>query len=68
MMVWHPAHLIKEGVCVDQDTLHLKDPLVHFGFEGLTLFLPLFLLSPSIDMLCHCTSTERPLFGKTLLP
>ena len=41
------------------DTMHLKDPLVYFGFEGSTLFLPLFLLLPRINMLCHCISTVR---------
>ena len=35
-LVWHPARLIKEGVCVDlsMDTLHLKYPLDLFGYEG----------------------------------
>ena len=59
--VWHPARLIKERGCVDLsvDTMYLKDPMVHFGFEGYTLFLSLFFLSPIISMLCHCTSTVR---------
>ena len=58
-LVWHPARLIKEWVCVDlsMETLHLKDPLVLFGYEGSALTLPLFLLSPRIIMLCHCSST-----------
>ena len=58
-LVWHPARLIKEGGCEDlfMDTLHLKDPLVLFGSKGSALTLPLFLLSPRIIMLCHCSST-----------
>ena len=58
-LVWHPARLIKEGTCVDQslDTLHLTYPLVRFGSEGSTITLPLFLLSPRILMLFHCSST-----------
>ena len=57
--MWHPAGLIKEGGHVDLsvDTMHLKDPLVIFGFEGSDLSLTLSLLSPRIDMLCHCSST-----------
>ena len=57
--VWYPARLIKEGGCVDlsMDTLHLKYPLVLFGSEGSALTLPLFLLSPRIIMLCHCSET-----------
>ena len=42
---------------LSMDTLHLKDPLVLFGYEGSALTLPLFLLSPRIIMLCHCSST-----------
>ena len=58
-LVWHPAYNIKEWGCVDlsMDTLHLKYPLVLFGSEGSALTLPLFLLSPRIIMLCHCSST-----------
>ena len=58
-LVRHPAHLIKEWGCVDllMDTLHLKYPLVLLGFEGSALILPLFLLLPGIDMICHCSST-----------
>ena len=58
-LVWHPARLIKEGGCVDlsMDTLHLKYPLVLSGSEGSALILPLFLLSPRIIMLCHCSPT-----------
>ena len=41
------------------DTMYLKDAMVHFAFEGSTLFLSLFLLSPIISMLCYCTSTVR---------
>ena len=50
-----PARLLKEGGCVDpsEDTMHLKDPLVLFGFEGTALSLTLFLLSARIYMLCH---------------
>ena len=57
--VWHPTRLINEGGCGDMsmDTLHLKDPLVLFGFEGSALSLPLFLLSQRHYMLCHCSST-----------
>ena len=60
---WHlpgnPACLIKEGGCVDlsMDTMHLKYPLVLLGYVGSALTLPLFLLSPRIIMLCHCSST-----------
>ena len=36
-------------------TMHLEDPLVLFGFEGSALSLPLFLLSPRINMICHCS-------------
>ena len=58
-LVWHPACHIKEGGCVDlsMDTLHLKYPWVRFGSEGSALTLTLFLLSPRIIMLCHCSST-----------
>ena len=56
-LVWNPARLIKEGGCMDlsMDTMHLKDPLVLFGCEGSALSLPLFLLSPRINMLCPCS-------------
>ena len=37
--------------------LHVKYPLVLFGFEDSALILPLFLLSPRVIMLCHCSST-----------
>ena len=37
------------------DTMHLKDLMVFFGLEGNSLSL--FLLSPRINMLCHCSST-----------
>ena len=52
-LVSHPARPIKEGGCEDlsMDTMHLKDPLVLFGFEGSALSLHLFLLSPIINML-----------------
>ena len=58
-LVWHPARLLKEWGCVDlsMDNLHLKDPLVLFGVEGSALTFPLFLFSPRIIMLCHCSST-----------
>ena len=39
------------------DTLHLKYPLVLFGSEGSALTLTLFLLSPRINMLSHCSIT-----------
>ena len=39
------------------DTPHLKDPLVLFGSEGSALTLPLFHLSPTITMFCHCSLT-----------
>ena len=40
-LMWHPARLKKEGGCVDlsMDTLHLKYPLVLFGYEGSALTL-----------------------------
>ena len=59
-MLWLPARLIKEGGCVDlpMDTLHLKLLcLVLFGSKGSALSLPLFLLSPRIISLGHCSST-----------
>ena len=58
-LVWHPACILKEWGCMDlsKDTLHLKYPLVLFGYEGSALTLPLFLLSPRIIMLCHWSST-----------
>ena len=65
----YPSRLIKEGGCVDlsMDTMHVKDPLVLFGSEGFPLTLPLFLLSPRIIMLCHCSSTDKgPPFGNIL--
>ena len=57
--MWRPAQVKKEWECVDlsMDTLHLKYPLVLFGYEGSALTLPHFLLSPRIIMLCHCSST-----------
>ena len=50
---------IKEGLYVDlsMDTLHLKYPLVLFGYEGSALTLPLFLHLYRITMRCHCSST-----------
>ena len=58
-LVLHPVPLTKERVCVDlsMDTMRLKDPLVLFGSEGSSLTRPLFLLSPRIIMLGHCSST-----------
>ena len=58
-LVWHPACLINEWGCVDlsMNTLHLKYPFVLFGSEGSAFTFPLFLLSPRIIMLCHCSST-----------
>ena len=60
-LAWHPPRLINEGGRVDLslDTLHLKYPWVLFGSEGSALTLPLFLLSPRIIMLCHCSSTMK---------
>ena len=69
-LVWHPARLIKEGGCVDlfMDTMHLKDSLALFGFEGSALTLPLFLLSLRIIMFCHRSSTMTKVhfFGNIL--
>ena len=58
-LAWHPARLTKGWGYVDisMDTLHLKYPLILFGYEGSALTLPLFLLSPNILMLCHRSST-----------
>ena len=52
-MAWHPAHLIKEGGCVDlsMDTMHIKDPWFLFGFEGSALSIPRLLPSHRIHML-----------------
>ena len=57
-MVWHSAHLLIEGGCLDlsMDTMQLKDPLVHFVSEGSALTVPLFIPSPRISMLCRCSS------------
>ena len=41
---------------LSMDTMHLKDPLVLFGYEDSALTLPLFHLSPRIIMLCYCSS------------
>ena len=43
-LLGNPAHLIEERICVDlsADTMHLKDSLVLFGFEGSSCSLPLF--------------------------
>ena len=38
------------------DIRYLRDPLVFFGSEGSAPALPLFLLSPRMIMLCHCSS------------
>ena len=61
-LVWHPACLMKEGAYVNLclDTMHLKYPLVLFGFEVSALSLPLFLLSPRINMV----KKEEPLLVK----
>ena len=52
MLVWHPAHPIREWGCVDlsMNTMHLKDPLVLFGFEDSALPLLLFLLSHAFPL------------------
>ena len=44
-LVWHPAHFINEGRCVDlsMETLHLNYTLVLFRSEGSALTLHLFL-------------------------
>ena len=57
-LVWHPARHIKEeeGVELSTDTLHLKDPLVLFGYQGAALTL-LFLLLSRMIMLCHCSTS-----------
>ena len=43
------------------DTMHLKDPLVHFGFEGSALSLPLYLLSHAL--LLFFNNGKGPLYG-----
>ena len=50
-LAWHPARLITEWGCVElsMDTMHLKDPLVLFEFDGSALSLPLFLLLPALS-------------------
>ena len=55
LSIWLPAHLIKEGGCVDlsMNTLHLKYPFYLFGCDGPVLTLPLCLLSPRRVMLCR---------------
>ena len=64
-LVMHPARLIEEWGCVDLSmvTLHLKYPLVLFGYEGSALSLPL-LLSPRRIMLCQFFNYDKgPLFA-----
>ena len=63
-LAWHPARLIKEWGCVDlsMDTMHLKDPLVFFGFEGSAFSLPLFLLSHALSLFFN--NGKGPLYGK----
>ena len=58
-LVWHPTRLITELGCVNlsMDTLHLSYTLVLFWSEGSTLTPTLVLLSPRINMLCHCSPT-----------
>ena len=58
-LVWRAASLKKEGgfFNLSLDAMHLNGLLVLLRFEGSALFLPLFLLSPSINMLCRCSST-----------
>ena len=43
-LVWHPARLLKEGDVVDlcMDTMHLKDPLILFGYTSSALISPSF--------------------------
>ena len=58
LLTGHPARLRKEGGCEDlsMDTMHLNYQFVLFGSEGSALTPTLFLLSPRIVMLCHCSS------------
>ena len=44
------------------DTMHLKDPLVLFGFEGSALSLPLFLLSHALSL--SLNNGKGALYGK----
>ena len=72
-LVWHPARLIKEWGCVDLsvDTMHLKDPLILFRFEGsalsLSLFLPLFRFSHRINILGHYPTMTKDHFSEKSL-
>ena len=65
-LAWHPACLIKKWGCVDlsMDTMHLKDPLVLFGYEGSALSLPLFVLSHALPLFFN--NGKEPLRKKTL--
>ena len=45
------------------DTMHLKDPLVLFGYEGSARSLPLFLLSHALPLFFN--NGKQPLYGKT---
>ena len=67
MLPRHPACLIKEWGCVDlsMDTMHLKNPLVFFGFEGSALSLQLFLLSHALPLFLN--HGKGPLYKKKLV-
>ena len=49
---------------MSMDTLHLKDPLVLFEFEGSALSLSLFLLSHALSIFFN--NGKGPLFGNGL--
>ena len=47
------------------DTMHLKDPLVLFGFEGSALSLPLILLSHALSLFFN--NGKGALYGKDFM-
>ena len=47
------------------DTMHLKDPLVLFGFEDYVLSLPLFVLSHALSLFFN--TGKGPLYGKNVM-
>ena len=53
---------------LSMDTLHLKYPLLLFGFEGSALTLPLFLISLRIlnALSLFFNNDKGPLFGNNL--
>ena len=61
---WHPARLIKEGRYVDLPmiTMHRKDTLPLLDLKALLLPSSLFILSPRISMLCHCSLAVKERF------